>query len=341
MKKYSDYTIEQLIHDDYFFQWVKHPVEESNAFWTAFLLSYPQQTEVVAEARQWINSLSSGDQFTEAEKAALWENITADTMVVPIMPVLKKRSNYRTWIAAASVLLAIAASAAWFTIYRTISIQVGVAQKRNIELPDGSTVILNSNSTLSYKGSWWKYAPREVWVQGEAFFQVKHLNSDTGNIKPGERFYVHANEVDVEVLGTTFNVYARRGSTNISLNTGKVKLHFTSGEAAVTMKPGEIVTYKEDRNTYKKMQVNPYTYSAWSASDKIILNQTTVREAIRMVEDAYNLSIETTDPALLDEKLSGELPAGNEAQMIKALENTLGVSVVKTGTNKIKIISEK
>ena len=79
-------------------------------------------------------------------------------------------------------------------------------------VPDSSVVVLNANSTIKYEKKWDKNAPRELWLNGEAFFDVKHLDNDH-KIENYERFIVHTNNTTVEVLGTSFDIRERRGRT--------------------------------------------------------------------------------------------------------------------------------
>ena len=86
-------------------------------------------------------------------------------------------------------------------------------------LPDGSSVVLNANSTLTLYSDWNSEPSREIWLDGEAFFSVVHKTDN-------QLFKVKTKEgVTVEVLGTTFNVYNRTNETKVVLNSGQIRLN--------------------------------------------------------------------------------------------------------------------
>ena len=82
-------------------------------------------------------------------------------------------------------------------------------QTLKIVLPDSSTVYLNGNSKLSYINNWDNNSDREVKVDGEAYFSVKHTKSN-------QKFFVRmADNLSVEVLGTEFNITKRGKNTQV------------------------------------------------------------------------------------------------------------------------------
>ena len=86
-----------------------------------------------------------------------------------------------------------------------------------ITLPDGSKVILNAGTTITYPNAFVS-KNREVEINGEAFFEVAH--------DAEHPFIVKANQINVEVLGTQFNVkaYEEDDWIEVSLSEGKVEV---------------------------------------------------------------------------------------------------------------------
>src|SRR6185437_3682694 len=83
-------------------------------------------------------------------------------------------------------------------------IRTGYGEIKSVLLPDSSVVTLNANSKLRIPEQWTEASGRQVWLEGEAYFAVQKKAATA------EKFVVHTTEVDVEVLGTKFNVNARR-----------------------------------------------------------------------------------------------------------------------------------
>lgn len=113
-----------------------------------------------------------------------------------------------------------------------------LAEHVTTKLPDGSTVIINAASSLDFDAQNWD-EDRSVTLKGEAFFEVAK----------GETFTVHTSLGQVEVLGTSFNVYAREKTFKVACITGKVKvISDKNSDLAVEdiLTPGHIFTQKND-----------------------------------------------------------------------------------------------
>jgi len=112
-------------------------------------------------------------------------------------------------------------------------------EKQKIILPDGSRVFLNSNSTLAYNHDWKDSEKRKVRLSGEAFFQVREKAHKGRKVK----FVVMTKNIEVEVVGTEFDVNTRNEQTQVFLNSGRVNLKIPEKQQTVPMHPGEIMEY--------------------------------------------------------------------------------------------------
>lgn len=131
------------------------------------------------------------------------------------------------WSAAASIALVALLTSIYFYLSPT-QIVAGKGQHIQFTLPDGSNVILNADSKITYSKSYFT-ENRVLNLDGEAFFSVQK----------GKPFVVKAKPGTVEVLGTTLNIYDRNHDFNVSCLTGKVsvavkgqKVIIESGEKA-------------------------------------------------------------------------------------------------------------
>jgi ferric-dicitrate binding protein FerR (iron transport regulator) len=216
-------------------------------------------------------------------------------------------------------------------------IKTAYAQKRAITLPDGSQVVLNANSQIKYKPRPLKNAPREVWVNGEAWFNVVHLNKTGTPVQPAERFIVHLPAMNVEVLGTTFTINTRRNQEQVVLQTGSVKVNVQSTSSPVFLKPGELVKYDKDSKVLSKATTNAADCSLWK-ENKLKFDNTPLREVIQLIEDDYGYKVAITDSTILDRTIGGTLSSENEQILFRALENMLDVKI--TVNNKTVTISK-
>jgi ferric-dicitrate binding protein FerR (iron transport regulator) len=197
--------------------------------------------------------------------------------------------------------------------------------------------VLNANSQIKYKPRFEKNAPREVWINGEAWFNVVHINKTGMPVQPAERFIVHLPNMNVEVLGTTFTINTRRNQEQVVLQTGRVKVEVKEKPSAIYLQPGELVNYNKNSKVLSKTTTNPANCSLWK-ENRLKFDNTPLREVIQLIEDDYGYKVEVTDSTILDRTLGGTLSSENEQILFKALENMLDVKI--TVNNKTVTISK-
>jgi transmembrane sensor len=130
-----------------------------------------------------------------------------------------------TWTVAASFALLVAVGSLILT--HTTHVACAKGERLAVVLPDGSNVLLNSESQLSYqKYMWWQ--KREVALNGEGFFKVMK----------GRRFEVRTGKYVTSVLGTSFNVFARDNTVRVCCFTGKVGVREVTSGAQAILTPG-------------------------------------------------------------------------------------------------------
>jgi ferric-dicitrate binding protein FerR (iron transport regulator) len=209
------------------------------------------------------------------------------------------------------------------------AIKTDFAQVRQITLPDGSVVTLNGNSTLTYAPTWSAFDTREVWLTGEAFFQVTHTKND-------QKFLVHTRQDHtIEVLGTEFNVSDRKSGTKVVLKSGKIKLTVQQNQQATSlvMKPGQLVAIDTTAQQVQMNLVKPDAVASWR-NQKLVFDGVRLGEIAEMLKETYNLKVTVTNQHLLEERISGTIPSGNINELIQALSIALKVKY-KQETNQV------
>lgn len=323
--RYSEYTVNDFATDEYFQSWVFGSGDESvKNFWDAWLLEHPEKRQDIAEAKRLLESVKfKRHELTGDELSELWRRINSAPGVHSSDG---KKSGFALYrIAAAFILISlIGLSFLLLNDKPWLEYQTAYGETRSITLPDGSTVVLNANSTLKIFSNWKDEPTREIWLNGEAFFSVIHkTNNQPFKVITGEG-------VTVEVLGTTFNVYDRTNGTKIVLNSGQIRLNLPTDQSPemIVMKPGEMVEYKEQH--YKKKEVNPSLYTAWT-SNKIILEHTSLSEMVYMLKDSYGLDVKVSDSKLLDETVSGSMPLGDPELLLTQMAKAFQLRIRKEG----------
>lgn len=200
-----------------FVQWVTDPNEVLDAYWQYWLAQYPEQSVLVEQARELILALRHDvADLASEERAQLHQRIRQSIHTDPPSPLARPKTRRlqsqtvlgRPWRWAASVaaVLALVVGLLWWQ-QRRVEYATGYGETQQVILPDGSSVTLNANSMLTYAAS----QPRELWLQGEAYFSVQRMEHHREQQEYGKQFVVHTDQLDVEVLGTAFNVNSRRG----------------------------------------------------------------------------------------------------------------------------------
>lgn len=315
MKDYYHFSANDFAMDDSFRAWVWKPTAESNANWREWIAKHPDKSAEVEAAIALLKRLSFPEySMSDAEMSTLWYNIKeADATSVGSRLISQPSSPSVLWrwsAVAATVLLAVGLALYLVDLNRnTFSHETAFGETRQIVLPDSSTVMLNANSNIRFRNDWSEKDTREVWLEGEAFFEVVH----TVNHQP---FQVKVSDgLAVEVLGTSFNVYHRQADTKVVLNSGQISLSFpaSSNEEKIVMEPGELVEYSNNR--YSKRKVNAEIYAAWT-DNKVILDQTSLREMIAMAKDNYGINIEVASEKMLEQTVSGSMPVGDAESFV-------------------------
>lgn len=147
-------------------------------------------------------------------------------------------------------------------MYNTLTTQKG--ETYGMVLADGSRVFLNSASSVRYPVSF-DGDVRKVEIQGEAYFEVapSALTTKAGSRRP---FIVRASGVEVEVLGTHFNVngYGDESAIKATLLQGRVRVRDTVSKAEITIEPGQEVSLdKQSKRLIKNTDVDVDLAVAW------------------------------------------------------------------------------
>ncbi|MFB9079247.1 FecR family protein [Flavobacterium procerum] len=165
-------------------------------------------------------------------------------------------------------------------VYNTLRIPYG--KKFEVQLSDGTIVYLNAGTSLTYPVQFLENQNRQVSLTGEAYFEVSKDKQHP--------FTVNTQEVNVEVLGTKFNVntYNESISTDVVLVEGKVSLYKDDKEK-VFLKPGFKGSNLKGQTSITTEQVNTDYYTDWVKGSLVFKNES-FGQIIRKLERHYNVT---------------------------------------------------
>lgn len=164
------------------------------------------------------------------------------------------------------------------------TLKVPYGKRFNIIFSDGSTVYLNSGSTIKYPVKFLPNQQREVFLQGEAFFDVVENKSDL--------FIVNSNGINVEVYGTKFNVrnYPEDYNSDIVLVQGSVGITNSKNNDVTKLTPGFKGSVNKENLKIEKTKINTKIYTSWIDGEFIFRNES-FGQILRKLERLYNVTI--------------------------------------------------
>lgn len=320
---YKTYTLENYLDDEDFVRWVLEAETESefNSFFQDLHKTFPEQRKNISDAKKILNSLKQ-----HIDKKKLSEN-TIDDLFKEFEEKKKgkefrqrRRLLYYTTSIAASLLILITVYLLWISQNyfqeKEILYKTDFGKTKEVDLPDGSKITLNSNSVLRIRKTWNKEKAREVWLEGEAFFEVKKKPKNM-NLK----FLVHTTGLDVEVLGTTFNINSRSSSTDVLLTSGRIKVQnkYNDKDKSILETPGEMVTINSSEKKLLKQVVSVKPVISWR-DNLLVFERTPITEIFNLLAENYGYKIQVRDSSALRQDFVGAYPANDIEVLLKSLE---------------------
>ncbi len=187
----------------------------------------------------------------------------------------------------------------------------------NYKLPDGSVVVLNTNSAVNYPERFQRHS-REISIFGEAFFEIK-----PDATRP---FIIHASGLDIKVVGTSFTVAAdpEQAFVKVTVNTGKVLVYpsgFTDEKAASAshlLEAGEMATYSTESGQITKGVNDDLNFLSWKTGI-LVFREARLAEVFKALENKYNIRFADAKPDLLNQRLTARFENESLNQVLETL----------------------
>lgn len=341
--RYKRYSAADFANDSFFIRWVKHPDEESDWFWRSLMEEYPACKPEVEQARALISALDFPEHHLSEEESrrmrhgflmALHANIEGSRDSKPLRKQAFSWSGNRWMRVAATVVIGLLVAAGLFFFFREgadhtvlqaqaekkIEKRVNPnGQKSVLFLSDGTKVWLNAASKISYAENFDDQPAREVYLEGEAFFDVA---PDAHKV-----FVVHTASLRIKVLGTSFNVksYDEEKTIETTLVHGKVRIEHADasggGTGEVELKPNQRAVFNKRSGILKIRDVVVDNSISWK-QEKLVFDEESIDNVILQMERWFNVRIHVQNKGTLDCKLTASIEKESLEDVLKLLETS-------------------
>ena len=296
---------------------------------------YELKDELVKELDEWTVSDDSGPNLQKMF-ARLWNTIEKQ----------EKRKTLKTRYLNVAVRVAAALVIGLFLgffvhslvsrpepVFYTAHSPMGSVSEWN--LPDGTVIFLNSGSEIKYSVNG-KKTPREVFLAGEAWFQVE---------KDKKRpFVVHTPFYDVQVTGTRFNVKAYKEENKVitTLEEGEVIIHSEKNPElaeGIVLNPGQQLALTGDAQNPEIQEVNTRWFTAWK-DNKLILVNMPLKELIVLLERKYGVEFAIKDESVLNYHCDATFQGETLIELLDILKGMIAIDYKIVGQT-IEITADK
>lgn len=201
-------------------------------------------------------------------------------------------------------------------------VEADKGQRAGVTLPDGTKVWLNSHTQLSYTTDYGRNE-RSVSLNGEAYFEVAKDKN--------KRFVVKTDIMDVEALGTSFNVKAYKADDRLTttLFTGSVRV--SACDKSVVLQPDQQVQVsRKERNLKVGMPVNSRYANMWR-DNELAFNKETFEDIAVVLNRLYNVQIIFESEKIKQYRFSGVIKNNSLDNVIEIISLTAPITYKSRG----------
>ncbi len=318
-RDYTNYEAHDFIDDKSFQSFAYKENVTDISFWNDWIKSHPEKITEIEEALFLLRNIYADNkqllsrEEREHELQKVFDQVEKKQLVSVKSKVLDANTWY-SWKSVAAVLFLLVVSISVFYLNSGIPVSdppraqvewiekiVPHGQKLTTKLSDGSIVKLNAGSKLRFPKQF-SASLREVYLEGEAFFEVERDTS--------RKFIIHTERILTSVLGTSFNIkaYPEDQTTEVAVATGKVLVqsedHKGDIRHSVTLRANEMAVY--DKKDFDQLKAVRFDESEFSWRDDILyFDKTPVPELIIMLERWYGKHIRLENEAFRNKTYSG------------------------------------
>ncbi len=284
----------------------------------------------------------SKDSFDEKEtidpeiSAEIYKKLKKEIKEVEVLP-SKKRTAFAPQlyfrIAAVFTFLLLISTITifyYFSNSKNIYISTSVGERKTIVLPDNSTITLNNNSSIKYTDNWFESDLREIELEGEAFFDVVK--------DPNKPFIVYTSQLNIKVLGTSFNVKSYKEDDNITttLIKGSVAIQQKNEEATesddVVLKENQKAIFHKGSQNLVLQGAKDEKETSWKQG-KLVFEDNSFIEIFRELERWYGIKIKYKVKSANSCRFNLKIENESLVQVLDLFKSTTDLNYTINGNN--------
>lgn len=342
---YTKFNVEDFASNESFIDWVRQSDPEAVKYWDLYISRHPEIRPTVEKARALVLNLKHAEEvsYDAAQVESMWGKIQDR---VEQRTKARSAAFAKTSWAVALVCFFLCASVTLWFVFTEINNdgqlssyhqqssdffeQVNETDKPlKVQLADGSIIVLDAKSRLKYRSTFLEDSTRQVYLLGQAFFDVVK--------NPYKPFVVHSNEIVVKVLGTSFRVEAPENGENIvvSVKTGKVSVYSVTDNIAANNKQGGVillpnqqVSYERKKQLFAKTLVESPEVLGTTVftNNDFVFDNTPIAEVFRTMESAYGIEIIFNEDVMKNCYITAPLGSESMREKLKIICQTIGAT---------------
>lgn len=309
---------DQLIENPSFIAWVMSDFEINNDAWSRFIDEHPEQHVLINQAIRQIRFVAGG-LYQYENKEMLFSKIETSISGISknhvpgaqILNIFKKIAIAASFITVLGVLV-------FFAGNKSLSTNIG--DQLVVTLPDGSSALLNTSSSITYNTLFWNWK-RTVSMEGEVYFDVKK----------GKKFNVTTKHGRVGVLGTSFNVNVFSDEFQVQCFTGKVAVFGKYTEKKIVLSPSQSARLLKNQEIMLEYSRPGQDAPGWKNGREYFEDVPLVKVTVIM-QKYFNEKI-VLDSGINDLRFSGSIPVHDLDSALQNITWPLGLKYVKEGEN--------
>lgn len=294
-----------------------------------------------SEGQEWLaGAIIQDADLIDRNILPLLEDIPTEEMIRIILRNISRRKHRRIiFTCAAALIPCLVLVGMWLNINKKIggvlladenieTVVVEKGKKKEIVFQDGSSIILNSCSSLRYPHRF-GLSERRVQLDGEAFFNI-----ESNNLRP---FIVEINKnAEIQVLGTQFNVSAYEDSDDIDITLINGCIQFSDELQTITLNPNECLNYDKNTKEISVRQIGDANQNLLWMENILLFRDAPLMDVLSTLERNYNVTFHISNEAVKSYSYSLKAKSDEPIERIlEDMENISNISFEKQGKHYI------